>query len=497
MRRIALTGLLVLALVGAGLTIAWVRTPDLLVRATGVAAVAQGTDVDQAISDSGENAVKQAIAAVGPAVVRVDVTGPLGDSMSELLNDPFFRQFFGTPVPDQDEEQVQAVGSGFVISYEGEKVVLTNGHVVEDATSIHVIDGTGKIWDADVVGADDVVDVAVLRLTGDASSLASVTLGDSDGVEVGDWAIAFGNPLGLSYTVTLGIVSATGRDMTKPEGAGTFYNLIQTDAAINPGNSGGPLANSHGEVIGISTMITRSAGNGVTIEGINFAIPINSVKNVLDELMESGDVQRGWLGVGIGDVTAAAAAAMGIDPNLKGAIVTRVFPGDPADLAGVELEDVITRIGDTIVTSAEGVSFAVADLPVGTTVEIEVVRGGESLVLQATLGERPSEEDLVGYAGQTPDAESTASFGITVGPLTEVVARQLGLNSLEGVVIMEIASGSRAELAGLNVGDVILGVDRVAVDSVDAWNTAVASIGVDEQVTLTVFRSGRLAFVQL
>jgi serine protease Do len=497
MRKITLIGLLVLVLVGAGLTIAWVRSPDSFVRATGVAAVAQSGDLNQAIADSGQNAVKQAIAAVGPAVVRIDVTLAVSASASDLLNDPLFRQFFGTPLPNQGQRETQAVGSGFVISYGADKYVLTNAHVVADADSIRVVDPAGTTWDAEVVGADDVVDVAVLRVVGDTSSLSSATLGDSDTVEMGDWAIAIGNPLGLSYTVTLGIVSAIGRDMRKPDGAGTFYNLIQTDAAINPGNSGGPLVNSGGEVIGINTIITRSTGNGVTIEGINFAIPINSVKSVLSQLVESGKVTRGWLGVGIGDVTAASAEATGIDPNLKGALVTRVFPGDPADVAGIQLADVIVRIGDTAVTSAEDVSLAVGGLAVGITVEIELVREGQTLVVQATLGERPSEADLADYTGKTTDAASAAPFGITVGPITEVVAGQLGLNSTEGVVIMEIASGSRAERAGLTPGDVVLGVNRKAVESVDAWNAAIASIGTDGQITLTVFRAGRLGFVTL
>jgi serine protease Do len=496
MRRITLVGLLVLVLVGAGLTIAWVRSPDSFVRATGIAAVAQSGDLNQAIADSGQSAVKQAIAAVGPAVVRVDVILAASSSMSDLLSDPHFRQFFGTPSPSQRE--TEAVGSGFVISYGTDKYVLTNAHVVADANSIEVVDSAGTTWDAEVVGADDVVDVAILRVVGDASSLTSATLGDSDTVEMGDWAIAIGNPLGLSYTVTLGIVSAIGRDMAKPDGAGTFYNLIQTDAAINPGNSGGPLVNSRGEVIGINTMISRSTGSGVTIEGINFAVPINSVKSVLGQLVESGKVRRGWLGVGIADVTAASAEATGIDPNLKGALVTRVFPGDPADVAGIQLVDVITRIGETVVASAEDVSLAVGGLAVGITVEIELVREGQTLVVQATLGERPSEADLADYQGKTTTAsESAASFGMTVGPITEVMAGQLGLNSTEGVVIMEIASGGRAERAGLTPGDVILGVNREAVESVDAWNAAIASIGADEQITLTVFRAGRLGFITL
>lgn len=496
MRRITIVGILVVVAVAAGLTVAWVRSPNLLLHASGVAAVAQSGAVDQAISDSGQSAVKQAIAAVGPAVVRIDVVSNASEAMSSLYDDPLFRRFFGAP---QDADRLEeAVGSGFVIAYGEGKVVLTNAHVVADAESIKVIDPAGKTWDAEVVGADDVVDVAVLRVAGDTSSLATAALGDSDTAETGDWAIAIGNPLGLSYTVTMGIISATGRDMAKPDSGGTFYDLLQTDAAINPGNSGGPLVNAIGQVIGINTMIARSTG-GVAIEGINFAIPINSVKAVLGQLIEQGEVKRGWLGVGLDDITAENAVAAGVDPNLKGALVKRVFAGDPADLAGIQVNDVLVRVGEAVIEEASDVSQAVGALVAGTTVEIGMVRGAESLVVSATLTERPSEAELANYTGRGSSTEETAAtaFGMTVGSITEVVARQLGLNSTEGVVIMDVARGGRAEQAGLVAGDVILGVNQQQIDSVETWNTVVGSLGGDDRVSLTVFRAGRLGIVRL
>ncbi len=493
MRKITLIGLLALVLVGAGLSIAWVRSPNVPVRATGIAAVAQSSNANDSITTSGNSAVKEAIAAVGPAVVRVDVTATVDSS--DLFSDPFFRQYFGTP----QSQETQGVGSGFVIAYGAEKYVLTNRHVVIDADSIEVVDPNGKSWEAEIVGSDDVVDAAVLRVKGDTTELPTATLGDSASVETGDWAIAIGNPLGLSYSVTLGIVSATGRDISKPDSAGTFYNMIQTDAAINPGNSGGPLVNAEGQVIGINTMITRSTGTGVTVEGINFAVPINSVKAILTQLVERGEVKRGWLGVSIGDVTAASAEATGVDPNVKGALVTRVFAGDPADQAGIRVTDVITRVGATPVKEAADVSLAVGALSAGTVVEIEFVRNGESHVVNVTLGERPSEAELADYgsSGTSAPGSTSSEIGVTVGAITDVIATQLGLNSTEGVVIMEIASGGRADRAGLSVGDVILGVNQQSVDSVEAWDAAIGSLGANEQVTLTVLRGGRLAFVSL
>jgi len=452
--------------------------------------------VDQTISDSGNSAVKQAISAVGPAVVRVDVTTSVDASTSSLYDDPLFRQFFGTP---QGRQETEGVGSGFVIAYGTDKYVLTNAHVVDGADTIKVVDPTGKTWDAKVVGADDVVDVAVLRVTGDTGSLATAMLGDSSTAETGDWAIAIGNPLGLSYSVTMGIVSATGRDIAKPDSAGTFYDLIQTDAAINPGNSGGPLVNARGEVIGINTMITRSTGSGVTVEGINFAIPINSVKAVLTQLVESGEVNRGWLGVGIGDITADSAAAAGVDPNLKGALVSRVFTGDPADVAGIKVNDVIVRVGQTAIKEAADVSQAVGALVAGTAVEIELVRSGQTMVVSVTLGERPAEADLANYTGQgsSTDEATSSALGMTVGAITQVVARQLGLNSTEGVVIMDVVRGGRAEQAGLSAGDVVLGVNQRAIDSVETWNSVAGSLGANDPITLTVFRSGRLGIVRM
>jgi serine protease Do len=220
---------------------------------------------------------------------------------------------------------------------------------------------------------------------------------------------------------------------------------------------------------------------------------------VLGQLVEQGEVKRGWLGVGIDDVTAENAVAAGVDPNLKGALVKRVFAGDPANLAGIQVNDVIVRIGEAVIEEASDVSQAVGALAAGTIVEIGIVRGAESLVASATLTERPSEAELANYTGQGSSAEeaATTAFGMTVGSITEVVARQLGLNSTEGVVIMDVARGGRAEQAGLVAGDVILGVNQQAIDSVETWNTVVGSLGADDRVSLTVFRAGRLGIVRL
>ncbi len=514
MRKMMRIGVVIALLVGAGLTLVWIDQSDGKLAMQTPAAIAQEdasspsttaddppaeqtATINQAITDSGQSAIKAAIAAVGPAVVRIDVTGTVetATSISELFNDPFFERFFGTPNEQPQERTTQSLGSGFVILYEGEKLVITNQHVIEDADTIEVSDNEGDSWTATVVGSDDVLDVAVLRLEGDTSTLPTASLGDSDAVELGDWAIAIGSPLGLSYTVTMGIISAKDRDIEKPSGVGNFTNLIQTDAAINPGNSGGPLVNATGQVIGINTMIARNSSTGVSIEGINFAVAINGVKDVLEQLVQSGEVQRGWLGVQHTEITKDSAEAFGIDPTLEGTLVVSVFPGDPADLAGIRAGDVITRVGDTAIEDSDALNRTVGLLSAGTTIDFTLIRDGETVTVSVTLGLRPSEEELLTYQGQSPASNDASFRGITVGPLSVIIARQLGLNSTDGVVIMDVATGSRAEEAGLSEGDIILEIDHVAVASVDAWDTAISSLDADEDVTFTVFRNGSLRFI--
>jgi len=500
MRKSLLIGIVAAVLISAGVTIGWIGIPAGGPGLTGPVALADETDVNGEITDSGQAAIKAAIAAVGPAVVRVDVTGTvtMQNPFSDFFGDPFFRHFFGSPFDDRPQRrQWQGVGSGVVFEYGGEKLVLTNAHVIEDADEIEITDVSGNDWSATVVGSDELLDIAVLKIDGDASGLATAVLGDSDTVEIGDWAIAIGNPLGLSYTVTLGIISAVNRDIAKPSGIGVYNNLIQTDAAINPGNSGGPLVNAEGEVIGINTMIARETSSGIPVEGINFAIAINGVKDVLDQLVNSGKVTRGWLGVQVTDVTPQTAREFDVDPDQEGALIAHVYPGDPADLGGMKDGDVVVRIGDTPITSADDLIREVALLGAGTTVEIEVIRQGEPNVLSVTLGERPSEEDLADYQGKTGSEEATSEFGITVGPITPIIAEHLGLNSTEGVVIMDVAAGSRADQAGLQEGDVILEIDHQQVSSVEDWNRIVSGLSEDAHPTLTIIRSGQLGFVRL
>ncbi len=445
-----------------------------------------------AIAASGQAAIKNAIAKVGPAVVRIDVTTTVEVS-NPFFNAPFFHYFFGEPnIPQKQEER--AIGSGLVVNYNGEKLVLTNEHVIDSATSIKVTSTSGKVWNATVVGSDKKLDIAVLRLKGDTTDLATAELGDSDAAEIGDWVIAIGNPLGLSYTVTLGIVSALHRQISKPDGIGYYEDLIQTDAAINPGNSGGPLVNAEGKVIGINTVIARQS-QGIAIEGINFAVAINPVKAVLDQLVTKGKVVRGWLGVKVQDLTPAMADKFGV---AAGALVADVIAGSPAETAGLKSGDVITAVDTKQVKSAADLVRIISSSPAGATVDLTIVRSKRTIHLQVTLQERPSEEELYGQSSPTT-ASTTAvkKFGITVGPVTPDVAQRLGLQSPRGVVIIKVEPGSRADWAGLEQDDVILEIDLQPIDSVDDWNKIVSKMADNANPMFTILRNGSTMFVTL
>jgi len=496
MRRTWIIGLAITIALGLGLSITWSNAPGrLTVESTPV--LAQQT-VDQAITDSGQQAIKEAIAKVGPAVVRVDVTGvvDISSPFGDFFDDPFFRRFFGEPFDIPQQQERRSVGSGLVVEYAGERLVLTNAHVVDQATTIRVTSVDSRTYDAETIGSDEQLDVAVLRLEGDTETLATAELGNSSAVEIGDWAIAIGNPLGLSYTVTMGIISAINRDISKPNGVGRYDNLIQTDAAINPGNSGGPLVNAVGEVVGINTMIARQSSSGVAIEGINFAISINPVKEVLGQLVAAGKVTRAYLGVWYQEITSAMADKFGVQAG-EGVVVSEVSAGSPADEAGIEPGDVITKVdGETV--SYDTLAQTIAFKPVGSPVELEIIRDGEAVVVPVTLSERPSEETL--YGDETPgvtETEAAEKFGLTVGPVTATLAQRLGLQSPRGVVIMDVVSGSKADWGGLQRNDVILEIDLQPVDSVDEWNSLVVEMDEEASPMFTILRDGRQRYVTI
>lgn len=320
-----------------------------------------------------------AVEAAAPSVVNIYTTKVTVERRSGLFDDPVFQRFFGDRFSSQPEERRQtSLGSGVIINDRG--FILTNHHVIKGADEIRVVLSNGDTFAAEVAGTDPDTDLAVIKT--EQSNLPAITVGDSQYLRVGDVVLAIGNPFGVGQTVTMGIVSATGRNQL---GINTFENFIQTDAAINPGNSGGALINAHGELIGINTAIFSKTGGS---NGIGFAIPIELAKGVMDQILKQGRVVRGWLGIAGQDLTPALAKAFGL-PDIHGVLVSGVLEGGPADQAGIEPGDIITRIDNRVPGSSFDILSIISALPPGTKVKIRGLRGEKILKLEAVVSERP------------------------------------------------------------------------------------------------------------
>jgi serine protease Do len=353
---------------------------------------------------------------------------------------------------------------------------------VENADEITARLGSGKEFKATVVGKDAKTDIALLRIE-NAADLTAVTLGDSDGLKVGEWVMAIGNPFGLDHTVTAGIVSAKGRFI----GAGNYDDYIQTDAAINPGNSGGPLINLRGEVVGINSAIFSRTGGNI---GIGFAVPINLAKELLPQLKEKGKVTRGWLGVLIQKVTPEIAESLSL-PESRGALVADVVKDGPAAGAGLKVGDVIVEFDGRPVRESNELPLMVAREPIGKEVTVKVLRDKETKEFKVTIAELKDEE--VAAAGKN-DGEK---LGLTVQTLTPEIAQNLGVPELKGVVVTAVESGSSAEDAGLRRGDIILEVNRQAIEDVDDYRKALRASEKGKNVLLLVRRGDNTIFLAL
>jgi serine protease Do len=394
-----------------------------------------------------------------PAVVNVHTSKTVVQSLPQFPFPELFRDFFGGdpfrgPSPDsrsprrapqRREFRVPSLGTGFVISEDG--YIVTNQHVVEGVDEIEVRFLDGETAKAEVIGEDPKTDLALIRVTG-VSDLHVLPLGDSDEILPGDWVVAIGNPFGLSHTVTVGIVSAKGREI----GQGPYDDFIQTDAAINPGNSGGPLLNMRGEVVGINTAINPQANT------IGFAVPSNLAQSILPQLRETGFVVRGWLGVAVQPVTEELQKAFDL-PARKGALISQVTPGSPADKAGLERGDVIVRFDGDEVEEMRDLPILVAATPVGTEVEIEVYREGSPRVIQVEIGKL---EDTRPRA-EPGDRSGLSAFGLRVEDLTPTLRQRFDIERSDGVVVSELDPNGPAAAAGIREGDVILEVNRQAV----------------------------------
>ena len=442
--------------------------------------VAAATETDRGLPNFANLAKR-----VGPSVVNVsttqvrkmaqDVPSPFGqgDPRNDLLE-----RFFGGRIPRGPQRQ-NGVGSGFIIDSKG--TILTNYHVVNNAQKVSVTLSDGKNYDAKVIGKDEKTDIAVIKIEA-GRELPAVTLGDSDRLEVGEWVMAIGNPFGLDHTVTSGIVSAKGRQI----GAGPYDNFIQTDASINPGNSGGPLLNLRGEVVGINTAIFSQSGGNI---GIGFAIPTNSVKDLLPQLRDKGRVVRGYLGTTVQKITPEIADSLGLKQN-AGALVADVVKGGPAEKAGVKSGDIIVEFDRKEIKDSSDLPAAVARVAPGTAVQLKIARDGKQISLPLTVGEM-KESEVVAAAGQESE------MGLTVQPVTPDIAQSLGLERAEGLVVASVKPGSAADEAGLRSGDVITQVNRRPVKNLADYNREISRNEKSKSVLFLVRRGESSVFLAL
>jgi len=405
--------------------------------------------IPASINGEGLPSLAPLVEQTSPAVVNIRTKATVSAPRNPLMDDPFFRRFFGVPEGQSPEREVSAAGSGVIVNA-SEGYILTNHHVIAEADEIKVFLNDDRALDAVVVGSDPGTDIAVIQIQ-DPKDLTEMQLGDSDKMRVGDFVVAIGNPFGLEHTVTSGIVSALGRRGIQRDG---YEDFIQTDASINPGNSGGALINLKGELIGINSAIYSQSGGNI---GIGFAIPVRIAESIMSQILEFGEVRRGLLGVSIRDFSAETAEALGMDTtNFQGALVEEVFPDSAAEKAGIEVGDVIVNVDGHKVTGAGDLRTAIGLKRSGEVVNVTVMRDNKTKSIKATLGEMDSEPEMA--AEDIHPGLAGAEFSTYDGSSQPYKGK--------GVLIETVASGSPAEFRGLLANDVITLVNQQPVTSV-------------------------------
>ena len=394
-----------------------------------------------------------------------------------------FRHFFGSPFGSQpgldnlfggvpQSRRERSLGSGFIVDKAG--YIVTNNHVIKDADQIKVILHDDQEYDAKIIGADPVTDLALIKI--DAKNLKPLKFGASKDALVGSWVVAIGSPFGLEQTVTAGIVSAKGRIL----GSGPYDDFIQTDASINPGNSGGPLLNMDGEVVGINTAIIKSG------QGIGFAIPSDLAVTVIDQLKDSKRVSRGWLGVSIQDVSREMSEYYNLDQD-EGVYVAKAYEDNPAYEAGIRQGDVITRVNGVKVSSSRDLTMTIANLRVGSKVNVDVIRQGKDKTFTVKLGERPDSVEDSQFGEALNDFDE---FGFMFKPMDKDLAEQLGYpSSIRGLVVTRIDPGSKAAISGVRTGDLLVEVNHKKINSISDYSQAMRKIG-KGQTAHMLFRRG-------
>jgi serine protease Do len=436
------------------------------------------------------NAFVELAETVNPTVVTVFTEKVLRVRQSPSLffdhpfND-FFGEFFQRPRAPQGREREyrqQGLGSGVVVSPDGH--IITNNHVIAGADTINVRFIDGETLPAEVVGADEKTDIAVLRV--DADNLASIKIGDSDQLRVGEMVLAIGSPLSpnLAHSVTSGIVSAKGRSNV---GLADYEDFIQTDAAINPGNSGGALINLDGELVGINTAIASRSGG---YQGIGFAVPSNTASRIMNSLIEHGTVVRGWLGIYIQDIDETLAAAMDLERR-EGALVADVTEGGPAESSGIMQGDIVVSMDGEKIENSTQLRNEVAARQPGSKTTLEILRDGTKKRITVTLAELPTDEVAEDVGDRLEE-----QFGFTVVPFDDELATKYRLNrSLDGVVVTSVTAEGPAERAGLREGDLIVEINRSPTEDLEQFNEQVRNLKKGSTFLLRVVRMNRSFFV--
>ena len=419
--------------------------------------------------------------------VRADRTAAAGEEGAvppglENIPEEYRRFFEGPNGPgNRGPRRGSGFGSGFIVSADG--YILTNAHVVDGATDIRVDLENRRQYEAELVGSDPTTDVALIKI--DATDLPAATIGDSDGLAVGEWVLAIGSPFGLEHTATQGIVSALSRSLPNDN----YVPFIQTDVAVNPGNSGGPLFNTDGEVVGINSQIYSRSGG---YQGLSFAIPINTAMAISEQLRTQGYATRGWLGVTIQDVDQALAESFGLD-RPEGALVAAVTKDSPADKAGLETGDIVVALDGTEVPYSNALPPLVGAVVPGTAVELDVLREGERRTIEVTI--EPLEEERRTSLADAETEEKAGRLGVAVAEMSDEEREEAGVES--GVVVSEVTPGSPADEAGIVPGDVIVSLDRKPVADVETLASLVGEAPGEESVPVLVQRDGAPRFLAL
>ena len=435
-----------------------------------------------------ESAIRDVVDRNMPAVVNISTEIEAGQTEEDRYADEFFRFFFGDQMPRQRRSQ-KSLGSGFIINEDG--YVLSNYHVVKGATKIMItLYGEDGELPAQLVGYDEAYDLALLKIEANNRTFPYVSLGDSDAIEPGEFAIAIGNPYGLNNTVTFGIVSAKGRSDV---GANKYQRYIQTDVAINPGNSGGPLFNIHGQVIGINTLIYSTSGGSI---GIGFATPINLATSVMTELKENGKVTRGYLGIYLQDIDENLSRGLNVKQN-SGVYVSEVIPDSPASKGGLQDGDIIIEFDGEKMTRSGDLFNKVATTKVGKEVTVKYLRNGREKSTKITIEARVEDENVVPSRQSQYNSQGSARswMGLDVSNITPEISQRLQIRSNErGVVVLNMSQNSQAYQAGLRPGDVIKAINGITISNTDDYNNFVKSYGNDKSFTITIKRA-RMTYV--